>query len=173
MHCVLLHVNQGNENLFHARLNAVQHEMFRDLMSRKILGLDISDNAVSAVLVRGGIKGNRIEDHRHIPLSTGSRQTNRCRCALETVAAEMDLEGATCIASLPASHASYRNMEAPFKEMKKLRQILPYELESILPYPPENVIIDFNVLDSLGDTERHISSRQPSKKKKWGSISTC
>lgn len=123
-------------------------------MSRKILGLDISDNAVSAVLVRGGIKGNRIEDHRHIPLST-ERGNESLSLALETVAAEMDLEGATCIASLPAGHASYRNMEAPFKELKKLRQILPYELESILPYPPENVIIDLNVLDNLGNTERH------------------
>lgn len=123
-------------------------------MSRKILGLDISDTAVSAVLVRGGIKGNRIEDHRHIPLSS-ERGNESLSLALETITVEMDLEGATCIASLPAGHASYRNMEAPFKELKKLRQILPYEMESILPYPPENVIIDLNVLDSLANTERH------------------
>ena len=123
-------------------------------MSRKILGLDISNNAVSAVLVRGGIKGNRIEDHRHIPLST-DRGKESLSHALETLAAEMDLEGSTCIASLPAEHASYRNMEAPFKELKKLRQILPYELESILPYPPEKVIIDLKVLDNFGDAEHH------------------
>ena len=123
-------------------------------MSRKILGLDISATAVSAVLIRGGIKGNRIEDHRHIPLSS-ERGDESLSLALETIIAEMDLEGATCIASLPAGLASYRNMEAPFRELKKLRQILPYEMESILPYPPENVIIDLNVLDSLGNTERH------------------
>jgi general secretion pathway protein L len=130
--------------------------MFRDLMSRKILGLDINDNAVSAVLVRGGIKGNRIEDHRHIPLSM-DQDSESLSMALETIAAEMDLEGATCIASLPASFASYRNMEAPFKEKKKLRQILPFELESILPYPPQDVIIDFNVLDGMRDTEQHFA----------------
>jgi type II secretion system protein L len=67
----------------------------------------------------------------------------------------MDLEGATCIASLPASLASYRNMDVPFKERKKLRQILPYELESNLPYPPEDVTIDFKVLEGFGGVEQH------------------
>ena len=118
------------------------------------MGLDISDSAVSAVLVRGGIKGNRIEDHRYIPLPM-DRDNESLSLALETIAAEMDLEGTTCIASLPASLASYRNMEAPFKEQKKLRQILPYELESTLPHPPEDVAIDFNVLDGLGYAEQH------------------
>lgn len=123
-------------------------------MSRKILGLDITENAVAAVLVRGGIKGNRIEDHRHVPLSAdpGGEALSQ---ALAAVAAELDLEGATCIASLPASLASYRNIAAPFKETKKLRQIMPYELESVLPYPPDEVIIDFTVLDIPGGAEQH------------------
>jgi general secretion pathway protein L len=123
-------------------------------MSRKILGLDITDHAVSAVIVRGGIKGNRIEDHRYIPLPM-DQGSDPLSMALDTIASEMNLEGATCIASLPARLASYRNMEVPFKEQKKLRQILPYELESILPYAPEDVIIDFNVLDSFGGAEQH------------------
>ncbi|MEN8243516.1 MAG: type II secretion system protein GspL [Thermodesulfobacteriota bacterium] len=125
-------------------------------MSRKILGLDIKENAVSAVLVRGGIKGNSIEEHRHIPLPLDQDKEESLMRALETIAAEMNIEGATCVASLPACLASYRNMEAPFKEPKKLRQILPYELESILPYPPENVITDFNVLHLTEDTENHL-----------------
>jgi len=123
-------------------------------MSRKILGLDITDTAVSAVIVRGGIKGNRIEDHRFIPLPM-DQGNDALSITLDTIASEMDLEGATCIASLPARLASYRNMEVPFKEQKKLRQILPYELESILPYPPEDVTIDFNMLDSFGGAEQH------------------
>ena len=118
-------------------------------MSRKILGLDITDNAVSAVIVRGGINGNRIEDHRFIPLPMDQGH-DPLSLVLDTIASEMDLEGATCIASLPASLASYRNMEVPFKEQKKLRQILPYELESILPYPPDDVTIDFNWPESPG-----------------------
>lgn len=123
-------------------------------MSRKIFGLDIKENALSAVLVRGGIKGNRIEDHRIVPLSM-DQEKESLTSALDTVLSEMDLEGATCIASLPASLASYRNMKVPFKEKKKLRQILPFELESILPYPPENVTIDFEVLSSPADVEQH------------------
>ncbi|MBW1889089.1 MAG: pilus assembly protein PilM [Deltaproteobacteria bacterium] len=123
-------------------------------MSRKILGLDIRYNAVSAVIVRGGIKGNWIEDHRCIPVST-DRPDASLSHALKTIAEEMEVDGATCIAAFPAEYASYRNIEAPFKNKKKLRQILPFELESTLPYSPENVIIDFGVLDGLRDAEHY------------------
>jgi Tfp pilus assembly PilM family ATPase/Tfp pilus assembly protein PilN len=123
-------------------------------MSRKIVGLDIKETSLSAVLVMGGIKGNRIEDHRIVSWSVDQEEESLLS-ALDTVLSEMDIQGATCIASLPASLASYRNVKVPFKEKKKLRQILPFELESILPYPPENVIIDFELLSSPADAEQH------------------
>lgn len=153
---------------YHPRLDIIQ-----DLMSRKILGLDIKENAVSAVLVRGGIKGNSIEEHRHIPLPLDQDKEESLMLALKTIAAEMNIEGATCVASLPASLASYRNMEAPFKEPKKLRQILPYELESILPYPPENVITDFNVLNLAEDTEKHLVFTASLQKERVGFYLDC
>ena len=38
-------------------------------MRRKILGLDIRHDAVSAVLLKSGIKGTVIDAHVHVPLS--------------------------------------------------------------------------------------------------------
>ena len=38
-------------------------------MSRKILGLDIRHDAVSAVLVKSSIKETVIEAHVHVPIS--------------------------------------------------------------------------------------------------------
>ena len=38
-------------------------------MNRNILGLDIRNDAISAVIVRSGIKTSRIEAHEHIPIS--------------------------------------------------------------------------------------------------------
>ncbi|MCG6908728.1 MAG: type II secretion system protein GspL [Deltaproteobacteria bacterium] len=124
-------------------------------MSRKILGVDIGRNAVSAVLVRGGIKGNWIEDHRRVPISPDVSFEESLPSALNSVASEMDIEGATRIVAFPAEELSYRNIEAPFSDRKKLRQILPYELETNLPYPPEQIIIDFTVLKASADHDRH------------------
>jgi len=135
-------------------------------MSRKILGLDIRSDAVSAVLVRGGIKGNWIEDHRHFPLNADD--AGSLPEVLTTIVSEMDVSAATCVAAFPAEDASYRNIEAPFKEKRKLRQILPFELESSLPYPPEDVIIDFSVLDHLGDAQEETVLTAAAPKEKVG-----
>jgi len=135
-------------------------------MSRKILGLDIRNDAVSAVLVRGGIKGNWIEDHRYIPLS--GNDADALAEALTLIVSEMDVAAATCVAAFPSEDASYRNLNAPFKEKRKLRQILPFELESSLPYPPDDVVIDFNVLDYHGETEDQMVLTAAVQKEKVG-----
>jgi type II secretion system protein L len=116
-------------------------------MSRKIFGIDISHQAVSAVLVKSSIKGNWIEDHARIPLSAAAGFDDDVARALTTICGEMDISGAMCIAALPVAFVSFRNLTIPFKEKKKIRQILPFELETILPYAPEDVVADFNLVE--------------------------
>ena len=38
-------------------------------MSKHVLGLDIRHNAVTAVLVKSGIKGNWIDGHIYVPMA--------------------------------------------------------------------------------------------------------
>ncbi|HAO20288.1 MAG TPA: hypothetical protein DCQ37_07255 [Desulfobacteraceae bacterium] len=113
---------------------------------RQIFGLDIRQNAVSAVLLKSGLQGSRIESHLHIPLADGIDAG--LVPALTDIRSQMDINGAACIASYPASWLSYRNLRVPFKDRKKIRQILPFELEATLPYPVDNVLIDFHVISS-------------------------
>jgi general secretion pathway protein L len=116
-------------------------------MSRKIFGIDISHRAVTAVAVKSRIKGNWIDDHASIPISGEGNFDDETARALEMITSQMDISGAVCIAALPAAFVSFRNLMIPFKEKKKIRQILPFELETTLPYAPEDVVADFNLLD--------------------------
>ncbi len=116
-------------------------------MSRKILGLDIRHDAVSAVLIESSIKGTVIESLAHVPIRERNGDGNNWVASLEAVVQQMDITGSVCVASFPAEEVSFRNIQVPFKGQKKIRKILPYELEPTLPFPIEDLIVDFIPLE--------------------------
>ncbi len=72
---------------------------------------------------------------------------------MDMVAKELDL--------VPCSKAvifvsdllvSFRNLELPFNSEKKIKQVLPFELENLLPNDNETYISDFHILDSPVDS---------------------
>ncbi len=116
-------------------------------LSRKILGLDIRPDSVSAVLVKSTFKGPWLEYYKHIHITGGMKKNNDAiRSALQSIATEIDLTGVACVVSYSFDHLSCRNLNVPFKEKKKIRQILPFELETLLPYRPDDLIMDFKIL---------------------------
>jgi general secretion pathway protein L len=116
-------------------------------MSRKILGLDIRHDAVSAVLIESGIKGTVIEAQAHVPTPDRKEDGNNWIASLETIVQKIDITGCVCVASFPADEVSFRNIQVPFKGQKKIRKVLPYELEPTLPFPIEDLIVDFMPLE--------------------------
>ena len=116
-------------------------------MNRKILGLDIRKDAVSAVLLNIGIKSARIEAFDIASIPDQKESENTLAAALKTIIEKIDTKGCICVASFPADLATYRNIKIPFKDKKKIIQILPYELEPTLPFPVENLAIDFHTIN--------------------------
>lgn len=119
-------------------------------MSRRIIGLDIRNDSVSAILVQSGLKGNWIDSFERIAVS-GEEDFS---AAFEKIAEKMNPAGAVCIVALPAERVSFRNIAAPFKDKRKIRQMLPFELEPTLPFPVDELVIDFGMV-KLPDPEPH------------------
>lgn len=115
-------------------------------MTRKILGLDIRHDAVSAVLVQNSIKENVIESYESVPMPDQQDFESGMAASLETIVEKMNISGSICIASFPADQISYRNIQVPFKGLKKISKILPFELEPTIPFPVDDLIIDFYTL---------------------------
>jgi len=115
-------------------------------MSRKVLGLDIRADSLSAVLVKGSLRESRIAASLTVPIDAGD-DSGGLPAALEAVAAAMDLQNADCVVSVPAALFSCRNVFVPFGNSKKIRMVLPYELEPHLPYPADEMLVDFTILD--------------------------
>jgi len=119
-------------------------------MSRKIFSLDIQDNGISVVLVENSLKGNWIQFQRFVPYEdadpTADAPVNKISQALQKSVEGISLTGVEAIVSISPRFISYRNFQVPFKDSKKIRQVLPFELEPTLPYPVEELTFDFQTI---------------------------
>ncbi|MBI9084273.1 MAG: PilN domain-containing protein [Desulfobacterales bacterium] len=112
-------------------------------MSHKVLGLEVGKEAVSAVLIKMGRRGHEVLATEHVPYGDEGATEAGVAAALAAVAEKIEINGATCIAAVPADAFSFRNLPAPFADERKIRQVLPYEMEPILPLAVDDLIIDF------------------------------
>jgi Tfp pilus assembly PilM family ATPase len=113
-------------------------------MSRKILGLDIRSNSATAILMETGLKKSAVSGFGHAPFPEDGTYHERLAETLLAISREMDLKDCVCAMSVPSDRFFYRNVSVPFSETKKIQQMLPYELESEIPFSVEDLLIDFN-----------------------------
>jgi len=122
-------------------------------MSRKILSIDIRDNGICALLVENTLKGNRIHTQIYIPYADISETNeipenrfNYISGTLREIIKEINVSGTECIVSVSSEFVSYRNLQVPFKERKKIHQVLPFELEPTLPFAVDDLTVDFETV---------------------------
>lgn len=113
------------------------------MMHGNITGIDVSTEQITAVQTGSGLKGRWIRACIRIPLDSGGLEE-----ALQTLAGSMDLRNDRCLVTVPEGYVSFRNVPMPFTDAKKVRQALPFEVEGMLPYPVEDLLIDFVLTDS-------------------------
>ncbi|MGW8301167.1 MAG: type II secretion system protein GspL [Desulfobacterales bacterium] len=116
-------------------------------MSRKVLGIDIRNETVTAVLLQSSLREHRVEDFIHLPFSGPEDPERSLSSALQTLTEKMDLTGSDYVVSIPANQVIFRNLKIPFSNSKKIRMVLPFELETTLPYAAEDLVIDFQTLN--------------------------
>ncbi len=107
-------------------------------MAQRTLGVDISDDLLSAVVVAGKGKEGRVVACASAPLEEHADIPEVLPVLLEELQWQED-EG--CVLGLPLSYFSLRNLTLPFTNEKKIQQILPFELEEHLLAPVDEQII--------------------------------
>ena len=136
-------------------------------MSRKFFSIDIRDNGISALLVENTIKGNRIQNQAYIPyaeINDGSEnKLNKISYTLKKIIKEINGAGPEYIVSISPEIISYRNLQVPFKDRKKIRQVLPFEMEPTLPYPVEDLCFDFYPIFQAEKTDILVSAVKTSE----------
>jgi general secretion pathway protein L len=118
-------------------------------MSGNILGLDINEDFISAVQVTSGLKGFQVLSRATVMID----KDNNLDKALEELSQNMDMKSDTCIASISGGSVLYQNLIMPFKEPKKIKQTLPFEMETLVPFPIDDIVIDFNIVKTSEQSE--------------------
>ncbi|WP_319526037.1 type II secretion system protein GspL [uncultured Desulfosarcina sp.] len=120
-------------------------------MSRKILGLDIREQSIAAVLLDSGFKSSQLLGQAFFPIPESEDDDDQGLAqAIAAVVEKLKPTGAACILGIPATSVSFRNLSVPFHDLKKIRQILPFELEPSLPLPVDELIFDFEAVKRNG-----------------------
>jgi type II secretion system protein L len=123
-------------------------------MSRKVLGIDIRNHFLSAVILTSSLREYRVDDYIHLPFPDPDDPEKGLAAALETLTGKMDFAGSDCVVSIPAGLFTFRNLQVPFNNSKKIRMVLPFELEPTLPYAVDDLVVDFHPLNGSPDGEK-------------------
>ena len=115
-------------------------------MSRTYVALDIRDQAITSLLIKGGLKAMEILGHIQVPIEHSEETENPWYDALASIKDHFEVRGAVCLVTFPSALASFRNLKLPFKDKKKIRQVLPFEVEPLLPFPLSEVILDYQMV---------------------------
>ena len=109
-------------------------------MADRILGLDIGPSGIKAVQVTVELKGRfRISAVAHY--APGEHES--VSDAIRKIRDDDRLKSDYCITSLPVNCLSFRKLQLPFREDRKIRQTLDFELEPLLPYAISDVTADY------------------------------
>ncbi|GBE51723.1 fimbrial assembly protein (PilN) [bacterium BMS3Bbin14] len=110
-------------------------------MKRRILGLDINDDLLAAVVVERKAGDRQIISCGYVRLDDQDSIPGQLPALLEQVG----WQGGDCLCGISLVGCSLRNLTLPFTDQKKIRQVLPFELEDQLLTPVSEQVLEYIV----------------------------
>src|SRR5882762_6919443 len=113
----------------------------------KYLGIDVGSSYVRAVLLRTSYRRISIEAMTEVEISAAPELADVIRMA----AGPLVSPGESVAVNLEGERTFVRRIEIPAAAQKQLTEVLPYELESELPFELSEAIYDHAVLRQTSD----------------------
>lgn len=117
-------------------------------MSQKILGIDPGTYSLKVLHLERRVQDLKVLNYFEEPLDHHARTAHEEQVsgALTKILSENALETDVVCASLPGHFMSTRILELPFTGRKRISQVVTFELEGYIPFPVEDIFLDFHVL---------------------------
>jgi general secretion pathway protein L len=121
-------------------------------MARRILGLDMGSHAVKAVELRQTLRELDVVQMRSLPIGDAPPSLPaELRDFLQTY----DLPRELAVASIAGDRLSTRRVSFPFRDRRKIRSAVPFEVEAQVPFDLADYFVDFEVAHE-GDSQTDV-----------------
>jgi len=106
---------------------------------RAVVGLEITEHYICAVQVSNPQGHPEVE---HLVFRKINRPEEQVE-ALRAIFEEEKLDRDSVISAIPSSLTMTREISLPFDKQNKVRKIIKYQMERYVPYPIEEMVVDF------------------------------
>ena len=112
-------------------------------MIKNVLGLDVGSHSVKAVELRQTLRGlEPVQLRVHPRADPDAPESESLRRFVRMH--NFPTEHIAC--AIPGDRLSTRRLEFPFRDRKKLAQAVPFEVEGEIPFPLEDVLVDWELV---------------------------
>jgi type II secretion system protein L len=114
-------------------------------MKSKTWGLDIGTTGIKAVEVTRTLRGPRVTNYGVLPLNGKEKRNLRTEIIprLREVFSKLEGRGEDLVYLFPSSLTMVHRIPLPFRDRKKNQQVVKFEAEPFLPFPADQVVVDF------------------------------
>lgn len=115
----------------------------------RILGIDITNTSIRAVMVRTGFRKVEVARYLAVPLARFANQEVAAVEVSEAIRGVWRALGQApdlIVTDMPGDRVSLRTLQLPITASKHIGQVLPFELDSLLPFSAEAAIIDYQTV---------------------------
>ena len=126
----------------------------RRLISRRIIGLSIQETVVSATQINATPRITLIEKLHEEPIPPGApgSYNDRLSQAVKNVLAKLSKYDQIRV-SIPSSIVTFKELTLPFTDIEKIKMVIEYEVEPMLPFSLQDAVVDF-IITSQNKTDK-------------------
>ncbi|MET0390808.1 MAG: pilus assembly protein PilM [Polyangiales bacterium] len=118
----------------------------------RILGLDIERDAIRGVLLKTAFRRTELDRFVEVPLTEAPGSPGHLpelHSALQNLVRSLGQSSPDIVhTAIDGAQASLRVIELPLAAAKRAAEVLPFELESMLPFEVTDAIIDYQPIDT-------------------------
>ncbi|MGA1841348.1 MAG: type IV pilus assembly protein PilM [bacterium] len=130
--------------------------LWQGLLKRRedrAIGLDIGSHSLKYVILQKDMSGIRVLDFKILKLPDGIEEEDRTifKRNLKSLLAGTDLSNTKIVSSVSGPSVIVRHVQFPPMSQKELIQSLKWEAKSYIPFPADEVNLDYQILPGKND----------------------
>lgn len=132
-----------------------------------ILGLDIDPTTVRGVVVKTALRKSQVTSYVASPVAPSSSPeegAEALRAAVRQVLASVGTPPDKVITELSGDEVSIRKVAIPSKVAKKVDELIPHELEGVVPFDPDETVFAHQTIEVADGELRLLAAVAPREK---------